>query len=54
MRVGIELNLELPEIAAQPLDGRHARHGEQPVLDLELGQVAQRHQVDGAGLALRA
>ena len=50
--LGIELHLELPQVAAKPLDRRHAGHGEQPVVDLELGQIAQRHQVGGAWLGL--
>ena len=45
----IDLNLELPEIAAEPLDRGDTRDGEQPVLQLELGQVPERHQVHGAG-----
>ena len=45
----VELNLELTQVAAEPLDGGDAGHGEQAVLELELGEVAQRHQVDGAG-----
>ena len=48
----IELDLELAQVAAEPLDRGDAGHGEQPVLDLELREVAQRHQVGGAGLGL--
>ena len=46
--VGIELHLELAQIAAEPFDGGDARHGQQTVLDFELGEVAQRHEVGGA------
>ena len=46
----IELHLELTEVSAQPLDGRHARHGEQAVLDVELRQIPQRHQIGAAGV----
>ena len=52
MRSRIELHLELAQIAAEPLDRGDAGHGEQAVLHLELGEVAQRHQVGGAGLGL--
>ncbi len=52
MRAGIDLHLELAQVAAEPLDRRHAGHRQQAVLHLELGEVAQRHQVDGAGLGL--
>ena len=50
--VGIELHLELAQVAAEPLDRGDAGHGEQPVADLELREVAQRHQVGGARLGL--
>ena len=50
--LGIELHLELAQVAAEPLDGGDARHREQAVLHLELGEIAQRHQVRGAGLGL--
>ena len=46
----IELHLELAQIAAEPLHRRDAGHGEQPVVDLELGEIAQRHQIRGAGI----
>ena len=48
--LGIELHLELAEIAAEPLDGRDARHGQEPVVHLELGEIPQRHQVRRAGV----
>ena len=48
--LGIELHLELPQVAAETLDGRDARNGQQPVVHLELGEIAQRHQVGGAWL----
>ena len=48
----VELDLELAQVAAEPLDGGDARHGEQPVVDVELGQVAQRHQVGRARVRL--
>ena len=41
----IELNLKLAEIPSESLDRRHTRHREQSVLDLELGQVPELHQV---------
>ena len=44
----IELDLELSEIAAEPLDCGDAWHREQAIVDLELGKVAQGHQVGGA------
>ena len=48
--LGIELHLKLPQVAAETLHGRHAGHGQQPVVDLELGEIAQRHQVRRAWL----
>ena len=39
-RVGIELDLKLPEVAAEPLDGRNTGHREQAVVDVEFGEVA--------------
>jgi hypothetical protein len=50
--IRIQLDLELAQVTAEPLDGRHTRHGEQAVLDLVLGQVAQRHEVRDAGPGL--
>ena len=42
---GIELHLKLPEIAAQPFHGRDTGHGQQSVVDLELREVPQRHEI---------
>src|SRR4029079_14817925 len=50
--LGIDLDLKLSEIPAETLDGRDAWHGEQPILHVELREVAQRHQIRGAGLRL--
>ena len=47
---GIELHLKLAEIAAEPFDGRDTGHGQQSIVDLELREVAQRHEVRRAGL----
>ena len=50
--IGVDLDLELAQVAAQPLDRGDAGHRQEPVLDLVLGQIAQRHQVGGAGVGL--
>ncbi len=44
----IELHLELAQVSAEPFDGRDARDGEQPILHVEFGEIAQRHQIRGA------
>ena len=49
----IELHLELPEISAETLDRRHAGHGQETVVHLELGDVPQRHQIGGAGIGFQ-
>src|SRR4029079_2661587 len=46
----VDLNLELAQVAPEPFDRGDTWYGEQSVFDLELGEVAERHQVDGAGL----
>ena len=46
--LGIELHLELAEIAAESFHRGHAGHGEQPVVHVELGEIAQRHEIGGA------
>ena len=51
--VRIHLHLELSEIATQALDRCHARHGQQPVANLELSKVAQRHEVYRARLGFQ-
>ena len=51
--IGIDLHLELAEVAAQTLDSRHPRHGQQPVLDVELREIAQGHQVGCARFSLK-
>ena len=43
--LGIELHLELPQVSAETLDGRHSRHGKQAVVDFELGKIAQGHEI---------
>ena len=48
----IDLHLELPEIPTEALDGRDTRHREQPILHLELRQIAQPHQIRCAWLCL--
>ena len=50
--IGVELDLELTQIAAEPLDRGNAGNGEQPVLNLELGQVSEGHQVRRARFGL--
>ena len=42
--LGVQLHLELTQIAAEPLDGRDTRDGEQTVVDLELREIAQRQR----------
>ena len=54
MRFRIDLHLELAQISAEALDRRHSRHGQQAILHLELGEIAQGHQVRGARHPLRA
>ena len=44
--VGVELDLELTEVSTERLHGRDARHGQEPIPDLELGEIAQRHEVE--------
>ena len=51
--LGVEQDLVLAEVAAEPLDRRDPGYGEEPVLDLELGQVAERHQVYRPRLGLQ-
>ncbi len=50
--LGVELHLELPEIAAQPLHGGDAGHGQQPVVHLELREIPQGHEIRGARVSL--
>jgi hypothetical protein len=42
---GIELDLELAQIAAESFHGGDTGNGEQSVVDLELGEVSERHEV---------
>ena len=37
-----------PEVAAESFDCGNARNRKQPILDVELCEIAQRHQVSGA------
>jgi hypothetical protein len=48
--IGIELHLEFAEVAAETLDRRDAGHCQEAILDLELGEVAQAHQIGRTGL----
>lgn len=48
--LGIQLDLKLPEVPPEPLHGRDAGDRQQPVLDVELGEIAQAHQIGGAGV----
>ncbi len=50
---GIDLNLKLTQVSAQPLHRGDAGHGEEAVLDLELREIAERHEIHGAGLRLQ-
>jgi hypothetical protein len=50
--IGVHLDLKLAQIAAEPLDGGDAGHREQPILDLVLGEVAERHQIGNARRSL--
>ena len=50
---GIELNLELTEIAAEALDSGDARHGQQSIVHVVFREIAQRHQICGPGSASR-
>jgi hypothetical protein len=50
--VGVDQHLKLAQVAAEPLDRRDARHRQEPVSYLELGEVAQGHEIDRAGLRL--
>jgi len=49
---GIELHLKLPEVAAEAFHSGDPWNRQQSIVDLELGQIAQRHQICGAGISL--
>src|ERR1043165_7058047 len=51
--VGIQLNLELAKISSQSLDRRYTGDGQKPVTDIELAQIAQRHEINRAGFRLQ-
>ena len=48
--VGVEQHLELSEVAAETLHRRDAGDRQEPVVDFELHEIAQGHQVGGAGV----
>ena len=48
--LGIDLHLELAQISAEPFNRGDAGNRQQAVLDVELREVAQRHQISGAGI----
>ena len=50
--LGVELDLELPQIAAEPFHGRDARHGQQPVVHLEFGEIPKGHEIRRARVGL--
>ena len=54
MRSGSSCTWNCAQVAAEPLDRGDARHREQPVLDLELREIAQRHQIGGCRARPRA
>ncbi len=47
--VGVHLNLKLAKVPAHALHRGHAGHRQQPVADIELGQIAQGHEIALAG-----
>jgi hypothetical protein len=48
----IELYLKLPQVSAEPLDGGDARNGEEAILHLELGEIAEAHLIHDARFRL--
>ncbi len=50
--LGIDLHLELPQVAAKPFHGGHAGNGQESVVHVELGEIPQRHEIGRARVGL--
>ena len=47
--LGVEPDLELAKVSAQPFNGRDAGNRQQPVAHRKLGEIPECHQIGGAG-----